>query len=239
MNQNRKYLGMTIPQLGVLGALAGTLVLILCVAGYFIFTGGVTSRAPQPVAPTLVIPTATLVAPPTSTPTLAPTAIPYEQLIPQGWKQQKTANIEIWLPSDYRQTTVKDLVFLDKQISVELTLSRTPTKTSLYHLYVIIAREPLRGDSVISHLESSPTDMPAAPTTFRVVEERNVLLNTTPAVRLLVEGKSTDNVDVNTLVYVFLEDDTVWYVEYWTQINEFYNQLETFEKSILTFRLVK
>jgi len=239
MNPNRRYLGMTIPQLGVLGALAGTLILILCVAGYFIFTGGVTSMAPQPVAPTLVIPTATLVVPPTSTPTLPPTAIPYEQLIPEGWKQHKTANIEIWLPSDYRKTTIKDLLILDKQITLDLTLSRTPTTTTLYNLYVIIAYEPLQGDTLESHLMNSAAEITATPLPLRIVDQRNVFVNSAPALRILYEGKSTDNLDVNSLLYVFLNGNTVWYVEYWTQINEFYKELEVFEKSILTFRPVK
>lgn len=230
---------MTISQLGILGALTGTLVLILCIAGYLIFAGRVISLAPQPIAPTTVLATATLVAPPTSTPTLVPTAIPYEQLIPQEWKQFKTSKVELWLPGDYRQATIKDLVFLNKELTAELTLSRTPTDTSLYNLYVIIASEPLRGDSIDSHLESLPTNMPTTPTTSRLVEERNIFLNGTPALRLLSEGKSSDNLDVNALTFVFLDGNTVWYLEYWTQINEFYNHLETFEKSALTFRFVK
>ena len=238
MDSNRKYFGMTIPQLGILAVLAGVLVLILCVAGWLIFSGGLNTASQQQI-PTAMGPTVTPVVSPTVTFTPAPTAIPYEQLIPSGWKQHKTALVEIWLPSDYRKTTIKDLVIFDKQITLELTLSRTPTDSSLYNLYVIIAYEPLQGDSLDSHLEISNAESTATPTTFRVVEQRNVFLNATPAIRFLYEGKSTDNLDANSLVYVMLDGNTVWYVQYWTQINEFYNQLETFEKSILTFRPVK
>jgi hypothetical protein len=237
MKQNRKYMGMTVPQLGVLAGLAGVLCLILCVAGYLIFAGGlspaVTQNPPTPIS------TATPIVLPTETSTPLPTAIPYEQLIPQGWKQHKTALMEIWLPGDYRKTTIKDLSISNPNIIVELTLSQTPANTSLYNVYVIIAYEVLRGETLDSHLETAPTIPPETPNTFRVVEQRNVILNGTPAIRFLSEGKSTDNVDVNSLAFVFLDGNTVWYVEYWTQIVEFYNQLETFEKSILTFRPVK
>jgi len=238
MNSSRKYLGMTIPQLGVLAGLAGALLLILCIGGWLILGGGSNTASPQQI-PTGIESTATLVVLPTVTLTPAPTAVPYEQLIPQGWKQHRTDLIEIWLPSDYRKTAIKDLVVLDKRVVVELTLSQTPTETSLYHLYVIIASEPLQGDSLDSHLEISAVEATATPTTFRLVEQQDVLLNATPAIRLLYEGKSTDNVDVNSLIFVVLDGNTVWYVEYWTQINQFYNNLETFEKSILTFRPVK
>jgi hypothetical protein len=237
MKQNRKYMGMTVPQLGVLAGLAGVLCLILCVAGYLIFGGGLSPAATQ--NPPTPISTATPIVLPTETSTPLPTAIPYEQLIPQGWKQHKTALMEIWLPGDYRKTTIKDLSITNPNIIVELTLSQTPANTSLYNVYVLIAYEVLRGETLDSHLETAPTIPPETPNPFRVVEQRNVILNGTPAIRLLSEGKSTDNVDVNSLAFVFLDGDTVWYVEYWTQIVEFYNQLETFEKSILTFRPVK
>lgn len=238
MDSTRKYFGMTIPQLGILAGLAGALCLILCVAGWLIFGGGLNTASQQQI-PTAIGPTVTPVVSPTVTFTPAPTAIPYEQLIPSGWKQHKTALVEIWLPGDYRKTTIKDLVILDKQITLELTLSRTLSDTSLYNLYVIVAYEPLQGDSLDSHIEISNAESTATPSTFRVVEQRHVLLNATPAIRFLYEGKSTDNLDVNSLVFVILDGNTVWYVQYWTQINEFYNQLETFEKSILTFRPVK
>ncbi len=238
MNSGRKYFGMTIPQLGVLAGLAGALFLILCVGGWLILGGGVNTASPQQI-PTAIEPTVTLAAPPTATFTPMPTAIPYEQLIPQGWKQQRTDLVEIWLPSDYRQTTIKDLVILDDQMTLELSLARTLTKKTLYNLYVVIGYEPLRGDSLESHFELSPTLSPDTPITTRIVEQRNVVLNGTPAVRFVLEGKSTDNLDVNTLAFVIQDGSTVWIVQYWTQINEFYTNLETFEKSILTFRPVK
>jgi hypothetical protein len=235
---NRKFSGMTGSQIGILAGLALLVFCLFGITGYLIFTGGLGLPGSRQ-APSSPEPIATLIVPPTSTPTIVPSAIPYEQLIPEGWIQHTTSLMEIWLPSDYRKTTIKDLSILNKQLTVELTLSRTPTDTSLYNLYVIIAHEPLQGDSLTSHLEYSPTDLPATPTTLRVVEQRNVHINATPAVRLVFEGKSSDNIDANSLVYVFLDGNTVWYVEYWTQINEFYNHLEIFEKSILTFRLVK
>ncbi|NTW13349.1 MAG: hypothetical protein HGA30_08580, partial [Anaerolineales bacterium] len=48
-----------------------------------------------------------------------------------------------------------------------------------------------------------------------------------------------NNIDINDMVYVFLDGDTVWYVEYVAQISEFFENLPVFEQSIKTFRPVK
>ncbi|GEM_PF-841661 len=236
MDEPRKYFGMTGPQLGILAGLAGALCLILCVSGWLIFGSGLNMARPQSIPSTVVNPTATRILTPTVTPTIAPTAIPYEQLIPQGWVQHRTALMELWLPSGYRKSDTR-YPFLSYELTkVDLTLSRAPSDTSLYNVYVIVAYEPLPQDSLNSHLDDRVVEIPDG---VRLVERRDVFVNSTPAVRLLFEGKSSDGLDVNALMYVFLDGNTVWYVEYFTQINEFYQLLEVFEKSIATFRLSK
>ena len=76
------------------------------------------------------------------------------------------------------------------------------------------------------------------PAEYRVVDRQKVLVNSVPAVRVVIES-SVKNFDVNELVYVFQDGGTVWYVLYAAQINDFYENLENFEASARTFRLVK
>ncbi len=234
MDSNRKYLGMTIPQLGILGGLAGALCLILCVGSYLIVGGNLTLANPQPVIPTVIPPTVTLASPPTMTPTLAPTAIPYEQLIPSGWKQFNTSLIEMWMPTTYKQ--LKSLPEGTTLLGVsDLILNQPASKTtSLYPKWVVVQYEPLTTESLDTFIDQKILSAPS----LRVVERRNVTLNTAPAIRVLVETRFSSN-DFNELTYVFQDGGVVWYVTFLAQINEFYAELETFEKSVLTFRILK
>jgi hypothetical protein len=233
MDSNRKYLGMTIPQLGILVGLAGALLLILCVAGWLIFGGGLSSASPQPI-PTTAVPTVTLIVTPTITPTPAPTAIPYEQLIPQGWKQYRTSLVEIWLPAAFKETKS-----LPKGLAMaavpELILSQPASKTVQYARSIVISYEPLTTDSLDSFLDLKIQSLPSP---ARVTGRNNDLLNTTAVIKVSIETR-VDTLDMNELLYVFQDGGTVWYVAFFTQINEFYANVEMFEKSALTFRLVK
>jgi hypothetical protein len=65
-----------------------------------------------------------------------------------------------------------------------------------------------------------------------------VYVNTVEARRIMIEFRA-NNIDINDMVYVFLDGDTVWYVEYVAQIGEFFDNLPVFEQSIKTFRPVK
>ena len=71
-----------------------------------------------------------------------------------------------------------------------------------------------------------------------MVDRQKVAVNSIPAVRAVIES-SVKNFDVNELVYVFQDGGTVWYVLYAAQINDFYENMEIFEASIRTFRLVR
>ena len=236
MNQNRKYLGMTIPQLAVLAGLAGALCLILGVGGWLILGGGLNAASPQVIAPTAVSPTATLIVTPTITPTLAPTAIPYEQLIPKDWVQHKTALVEFWMPSVYKETKlpIPEGEALSAQISITL-LQPASKKTGAYNKWAVVAYEPLTLESLDTFLDVKIQSV-QLPT--RVVERRNVKLGSTPAARIVAELQE-GSLDVNELTYVIQDGGTVWYVSFFAEINEFYEQLETFEKAAQTFRPVK
>jgi hypothetical protein len=64
-------------------------------------------------------------------------------------------------------------------------------------------------------------------------------MNAVEAYRLMFEGRTSDNLNTNDLLYVFQDGGTVWYVKYSAEINEFYEMLPVFEESIKTFRMVK
>ena len=224
---------MTGSQIGILAALAGVLFLILCVAGWLIFGDGLSFSQPPVVTPIpLISPTSIII--PTVTNTPIPTPVPYEQLIPNGWKQHLTTLVEIWLPPTFKDAKTSSKGRESLAVS-ELILSRPASKTTSYIMWVLVSYEPLTTESLDSFLDLK---LQSLSSDYRVVERRKVLVNSTEAVRAVVETRD-GVVDVNELVYIFLDGSTVWYVEYIAQINEFYNELATFEDSIKTFRLVR
>src|SRR6185369_5728939 len=102
MSQDRKYLGLTVQQLGILAGLAVFACLIFAVTGGLALRRGLGffARSAQPTP--VIQPTATLMILPTITPTVTLTPIPYEQLIPDGWTQHKTQLMELWMPPDFK-----------------------------------------------------------------------------------------------------------------------------------------
>lgn len=233
MDSNQKHFGMTNSQLGIVGGLAVLVCCLFALAGWLIFGTGIDFSRPPAIPPTPAS-TPTLVVIPTLTPTTAPTAIPYEQLIPQGWVQHRTSLIEIWLPREFSKSDT-GLFLVDPSNPAVPEIQFATNTAELYRRGVGIFFEPLTSESLDEFLDK---ELPKLPPEVRVTERKNELINSTPVVRLLLEQK-IENIDVNILVFVFLDGGTVWYVEYAAQINEFYNHLETFEKSVLTFRLVK
>ncbi len=226
--QDRKYFGMTIQQLGILIGLAVFACLLFGMAGFFIIRRGISGlqSQPQTILPTLQM-TATPFALPTLTPTATRTPLPYEQLIPVGWKQFKTALIELWLPSDFKSTK--------KDAGEELAALSANSKNSLYKMRVGVSYEPLVEDTLETYLDHKIAKMDPA---IRVVDRKKVLVNSTEAVRILLEGR-IQTVDVDELVYIFQDGSTVWAVTYVAQINEFYEMLPSFEQSAKTFRVVR
>jgi len=235
MKQNRKYLGMTIGQIGILAGLAGAACLLCGLIGLFVLRGnsGFFSRSPENTPVVLSTPTIFLL--PTLTATVAPTAIPYEQLIPGGWLQFKTSLVEIWLPSGFKLGDPKLLSNSANLAIPELAITGTTSNSSLYQMLVMVSYEPLAAVSLDAFLDS---ELAKLPTEVRVAERRKVSVNSIDAVRFVFETRS-NNIDINDLAYVFLDGSTVWYIEYAAQINEFYEMLFTFEQSVKTFRIVR
>jgi hypothetical protein len=226
--QDRKYFGMTIQQLGILIGLAIFLCLLFGLTGFFIVRRGLSGLQSQaPAIPPTAQMTATPLVLPTLTPTATLTPVPYEQLIPTGWKQYKTELVEIWLPLGFQNAK--------KEANEEVSLVSADTKKSLYKTLASVAYEPLDGKTMDAYID---TKLAQADTTVRVVERRKVALNSTEAVRMIIEAHS-NGIDANELVYLVQDGGTVWIITYLAQINEFYDALPTFEKSAKTFRIIR
>jgi hypothetical protein len=236
MNEDKKILGMTRMQIGILAGMAGVLVLIVCVGGWFVFANmgaGLSELAATPTAAPTV--TSMVVVPPTPTPTITPTPFPYEQLIPAGWKQYKTSLVEIWMPPNFRLADKKTKDTTAGFARNELLITEIPSKSSAYTMLVGVSYDLMTGDSLDAFLDAK---FPSLPYQARVSDRRTVFVNTVEARRIVIEFR-INNIDFNDMVYVFLDGSTVWYVEYVAQITEFFDNLPVFEQSIQTFRTVK
>lgn len=223
MTRQRRILGMTTAQVGILAGLGAAVCLLFVVAAWLVTRGGF---QPAPVSTLPPQMTATPFVLPTITPTLTATPVPYEQLIPVGWNQHKTALIEIWMPPNFKGA--------DEAADEELRLQDSDRSTSLYRSSVLVLYQPLGTDSLDAYIDKQVQKMdPAA----RVVERRKVSLNGTEAVRMLYEAR-VNTVDVNVLGYLIQDGDTAWVIFYAAQINRYYEMLSVFEQSAQTFRIV-
>lgn len=236
MDDEQKYFGMTRVQIGIVAGLAGALVLIVCVGAFLVFRNlNPTASAPQPTSTPAPTVTSVVAVPPTVTFTPAPTAIPYEQLIPADWKQYKTSLVELWLPANFKLGDKKALGQTAQLALNELFITEVPSKTSAYNMLVSVSYDLMDGASLDEFLQTKISQLPAE---VRVTDRRTVYVNTVEARRLMIEFRA-NNIDINDMVYVFLDGDTVWYVEYVAQIGEFFENLPVFEQSVKTFRTVK
>jgi len=235
MNQNKKYFGMTMTQLGILGGLGVMVILLFCFVGILFVRKGAGGAAQQSVPATLTLqPTATLILTPTQTSTPGPTPVPYESLIPAGWTQYRTALYEIWMLPGYKSAKGDLLVNgLGGDPIVDLSLRGATSTKAANKIYLSVAYEPMTDDSFDAFINQRLLSLGLPPS-----ERSKVTLNTIPAVRLVFTGRK-GNIDFNQLTYVLLDGTTVWYVQYSAQINDFYNLLPNFEASARTFRWVK
>lgn len=236
MNEEQKVFGMTRMQIGILAGMAGILLLIACVGGWFVLrNSNPVDSAPAPTSTPAPTVTPMLAVSPIVSPTLTPTPIPYEQLIPAGWKQYKTALVEIWLPSNFRLADKRTVNTTAGFAVPDLLISEIPSKSSAYNMLVGVSYDLMTGDSLDEFLDAK---FPSLPYQARMADRRTVFVNTVEARRIVVEVR-INNIDFNDLVYVIRDGSTVWYVEYVAQINEFFDNLPIFEQSIQTFRTVK
>ena len=230
--QDRKYFGLSTPQIGIRAGLAGAACLLFGLAGWLIVRGGF-SRAPA--ATPVAVSTSTPFVIPTITPTLTSTPIPYDQLIPEGWVQHRTALVELWLPSAFATSGQGISGIAGNSVQLEMALTGETSEASLYKIFISVSFEPLTTGSLDEFLESRLSSIPAG---VNMTERRKVLINSAEGYRVMFESNN-NNVLTNDLVFVTLDGTTIWYVRFSAQINEFYEMLPAFEQSIKTFRIVR
>lgn len=232
MNEEQKYFGMTGIQIGILAGLAGFLLLLVCVGSWLLLRNGGIGFA-GPSVPT-VMPTVTsvLVTPPTLTPTITLTPVPYEQLIPSDWKQYKTSLVEIWMPGNFILADNKTKDITANFGVPDLLLTEVTSNSSAYTMLVSISYDHSTGGSLDELLDEK---FPSIPYPARIADRRTVFVNTHEARKVVIEFK-VNNIDFNNMVYVIQDGSTIWYVEYVAQIAEFFDNLGVFEQSINTFR---
>jgi len=231
MNEEKKYFGMTRLQIGIIAGLAAALFLIICLGGFFIFRSGAglagnSASTPVPSV-TSIVPT-----PATVIPTITPTPVPYEQLIPPGWNQYKTSLVEIWMPGNFKLADNKTKDITANFGVPDLLLAEVSSKSSAYTMLVSVSYDLSTSGSLDELLDEK---FPNIPYQAHIADRRTVFINTHEARQIVIEFK-VDNIDYNNLVYVIQDGNTVWYVEYVAQIAEYFDNLETFETSIKTFR---
>jgi hypothetical protein len=231
--QDRKYLGMTLQQLGILAGLAVLVCLIFGTAGgIFLRRGlGFVSRSRQPAA--LIPSTPAPALSPTVAPTPTATPLPYEALIPDGWTQHKTQLMEIWMPSDFKDAAPGIVPAVSgNSVFPELALISNSGRSS-YPLTVSISYEPLTAVTLDEFVKVKLSNIPLD---INMVEDRKVSINSKDAFRLMFEGKQ-NSLDVNDLLFMFQDGGVVWYVKYSAEIKEYYERLPEFEQSVKTFRI--
>lgn len=238
MTENRKYLGMTTQQLGFLGGLAALACLLFSCLAVLILRRGLSAAPASNSQSTavVVLSTFTPVVTSTITPTPTLTSIPYEQLIPQGWTQYKTALIEVWMPPDYKKAPAGAVTPVSgKAVIFNLGLVST-SKTSTYKPTVSVSYEPLAASTLEEFIDQKLAETPLD---VNIAERRKVTVNSVDAYRIVFETHTKANIDANDLLFVFQDGGTVWYVKYSAEIKEFFELLPIFEESIKTFRIVR
>lgn len=235
MTQDRKYFGMTTMQIGILSGLAVAACLVVGLVGVLLIRGGANAFGRAPETPPLPQSTSTPFVLPTVAASETPTPIPYETLVPGGWIQFKTALVEIWLPTGFEQADPQKFTDPGDMETHELVMSGTVAETSQNTMLVMISYKPLTASSLDAQLDS---DLAKKPINVRLTERKKVSVNSVEAVRLVFEMRD-ENSEMNQMTYVFQDGSTIWFVQYLAPINEFFEMLDEFERSVKTFRVVR
>lgn len=235
MTHQRRILGLTPAQIGIIVGLGVAVCALFAVMGWLVFGGGPSSLFQQ--APTQAPRmTSTPFVLPTLTPTLTLTPQPYEELIPAGWTQHKTALIEIWLPEGFKTVKTSKIDSIKPESALaELTLE-SDSSTALYKNLVMVFYQPLNdGESLETFLDR---ELPAVSDDYVTMNRKKTTLNGVDVTMITLETRSS-NVVANTSLYVVQDGGTVWFVAYSAEIGEYFTMLSQFEKSAKTFRIVR
>jgi len=179
------------------------------------------------------IPTATAV--PTDTPTPVPAATKAPPAAPTvqpavapgpGWKKFEMRRAELWLPDSFEGGDPSE----DLDLIIELIEAVDPK----FLTNVTIASQ--RVPSIITVETFVDLMVGQLPSQFNVIEQEVVPVGPYEAGRLVIDF-ALPGVEGTQLIYVFLEEGSVWAVNFTTSAGEFNERLSVFEQSIRTFRI--
>ncbi len=256
MNTKRvkRYFGMTVAQLTILGCLVLTVCGILF-GGLFLVSGSMGRgfsifSSPEPTSTLQPTSTPYLTETPPFTPTS--TLIPYDDLIPSGWNQYTTSSVEIWLPPQFepvdidkkRQESIdfyKDIGYADIAEELEERPSAIvfwfetsePSKT-LYRTNITVEPVLMTAANLDDYLDQEST---SGLQEFVVVNRKEIQVGNYEARRFLLEA-NLSNVYIGVAQYAVFDGINIWYITCASHFNEFYAWLPEFDKIARTFRLI-
>ncbi len=241
----KRYLGMTVPQLGSLG------ILFLCIGclfigGYWWLNSMVAAAYAVPESNFTPAPSATPLPSETPLPTPSPTPITYESRIPAGWKQFKpeaAPGMEIWFPESYVLQTGENKTIQilggeeDEDIINTILLLEDTTPSP----YLIITTFKLAARSIFgSDLDKMINDQFALLMSAGRLIERDPFVFETEAypARRLIFDINVGGVDAGLAIYVVQVDVKLYFLGFASPFNELYTRLPDFDRIAQTFRIV-
>lgn len=253
MNRSRakRILGMTVPQLLILG---GLLLCICCTVygGYWALNWMAASAYKIPNLPGLngtpatPRPTAVPSATPIPSITPSPTPITYESLVPGDWHTYTSVSdpgLEIWFPPSYvlqsEEEHAKSIPILpgaDKEALRTILLLKDTTLSPymIFTTFEMKARPLLANDLEKTIDADFRTLMRSARLLERDVFEFKV--GDAPARRLMFDI-NVGGVNAGLVIYPVLVGNDVWYLGFATAFNELYDRLPLFDQIAQTFRV--
>jgi len=254
--RSKRIMGLSTIQLVVLLCLICSLCGVFGTGAYMLAGGmGLTFTTSSqgtsaPVITATFAPTWTPTPLPTSTP--MPTPLPYESIVPVGWRQYKNENVEIWLPPTY--AFIDDPVQYNKEVADALRklgqedlakereqnpptyelLFRGPATNNLYIPGVFVKQFPRKGLSLAQFIDSSNASLGQS---FSVVERKPFGFYGAQGERVVIQA-NFNSLYVGYVYYLVQDGELIWEIGCDAHLNDFYNFQPTFDQIAQTFRPV-
>lgn len=260
IKRSKRYLGMSLAQLGILACMA-CLACSLTGTGLFFIVNSLGAEAATPSDASLETPQPTTT--PTQTPTPTSTTIPtptptsYMDSIPEGWQQFRDASyfgFEIWFPPEYTPVDsrgkLEEIIkayedsgdsetaqlltaaFEEDVTHYTLWMADTLPTALRYQTNVSLATYPLERKKLADYIDARIEELP---TSTRLMERRPYQHGTYQAERVWLES-SLSNTSLGQVMYFIRAGSDVWVITCYTHFNEFYTRLPVFDQIASTFR---
>ena len=175
-------------------------------------------------------------------------------VIPTGWKNFIGNGVSLSLPSQYEGgnpgTDIEQLQSKLEAVNPSYTERIEPIKQRTKTI-ALIAFDPQKSEtetitnvSVIQEKLPENTDsktvindaLEKISLVYEIVETKDVAVNNYQAKRIIAEADS-QGILIKPLLYLLVDNDTLWLVTYTTTATEFEQRLPNFEQSVKTFRV--